>query len=333
MRLLLSLLLLVLLLLLLLLSLLLLLTLCFSFVSYILTGFSCGAEATAFSILPVYFNKYYDISNSIAHAGLSVGVMVMPIVTQLFLDSFGWRGTMLILAALNTHIVISGALLRPLQKHQSDSTKSDNQLNHTKGANNINGNSKSSKEHFQITEALVHTFDLTLFTNAECVSLLVAGIGYGYYYTGWLIYLVPHAEDLGFSPYAASALATAGGVGNLVGSCAFPLVAKVLSSKAMLIIFHFIAFVSLAADPILSIGPFYIGLMSAAFVLNFAFATWGCAYNKESNKILDVSRMHSFLNWSYVTYGIGSILSGFVSGLLISLVVLDRADRRFGRLT
>ena len=252
-----------------------------------LTGFSFGAEATTFSILPVYFDKYYDISNSVAHVGLSVGVMVMPLITQFFLEIYGWRGTTLILSALNMHITLSGALLIPVQQ-LSDSNNSNALL-----------------------------LDLDFFKNNEYVSLLCAAAGTGYYYTGWLIYLVPHAEDLGFNPYAASALATAGGVGNLAGSCAYPLLIKICSSKFMLLIFHFIAFISLAADPLLSFGPFYFGLMLAAFVLNFAYAIWGCAFMKESNNIVHESRMHSFLNWGFVMYGIGSILSGFISGKFI----------------
>ena len=277
------------------------------------SGFSFGAEATTFSILPVYFEKYYDISNSFAHVGLSVGVMVMPLLTQFFFDIYGWRGTILILAALNMHIVLSGALLIPVQQQSGSkhpTTKSD--------PDKINTNSKLNKNGFQMIDTFSRILDLDFFKKSDYISLLCATIGTGYYYTGWLIYLVPHAEDLGFSPYAASALATTGGVGNLAGSCAFPFLIKMLSSKSMILLFHFIAFASLAADPVLSISPFYFGLTSATFVLNFAYAIWGCAYMKESKNTVHESRMHSFLNWSFVTYGIGSILSGFTSGKSIS---------------
>ena len=278
-----------------------------------MTGFSLGAEATTFSILPVYFDKYYDISNSIAHVGLSVGVMVMPLMTQLFFDLYGWRGTTLILAALNMHIAISGTLLIPVQ-HSSDTTKLVDHSIPLSDLINTNTNSNENKDQRRIFENMIGIFDLDFFKSSDFLSLLCAAIGQGYYYTGWLIYLVPHAEDLGFSPYVASALATAGGVGNLAGCCAFPLLAKVLSAKSMLFMFHFIAFVSLGLDPIFSIQPFYFGLMSSAFMLNFAHGVFGCAYIKECKNIVDESRLHGFTNWSYVAYGIGSILSGFISG-------------------
>ena len=274
-----------------------------------MTAFAFGAEATTFSILAVYFDKFYDISNSLAHVGLSLGIIVLPLLTQFFLDNYGWRGTILILAGLNMHIALCGALLIPIQ-FPSDSDHSTR----TPDPKNINAKSKLKKEQFQTIKTFITIFDLDLFKNSEYISMLCAVIGNGYYYSGWLIYLIPHAEDLGFSPYAASALATAGGVGLFVGSLAFPLLAKVLSSKSMILIFHFIAFVALFADPIVSIVPIYSGLIVSAFAVNFACVVWGCAYIKESSIIVHESRRHSFLSWTYAGYGIGSVLSGFISG-------------------
>ena len=241
----------------------------------------------------------------------------MPPLTQFLLDVYGWRGTMLIMVALNMHITLSGALLIPV--HPSASAKSDDRLLPTT-TNDTNAPLKSNKEQLKITKTIIRAFDLDLFANIEYLSLMCTTCGNGYHFTGWLIYLVPHAEDLGFSPYTASTLATAGGFGLLMGSFAFPLLAKVLSSKSMIFIFHFIAFVALAIDPLFSIGPFYFGLISDSFVLNFAHTAYVCAFNKESVRIVPESRVHSFFNLTYVPYGIGSILSGFTSGKSISLV-------------
>ena len=236
--------------------------------------------------------------------------MVMPLLTQFLLNIYGWRGTMLIIAALNAHTVAVGALLRPVPQNLSNSLQLSKQS--LPSLHDIREYSESNTNMFDILKT---TFDLDFFKDFTFIALMCATFGNGFYYTGWLIYLVPHAEDLGFSPYSASALATAGGVGNLVGSCAFPVLSKVLSSKNMIYIFHFLASLSLAIDPIFSLGPYYIGLMASSFLLNFANGVWGCAFNKLCAEVFPESRYHGSLNWAFFNYGIGSLISGFISGM------------------
>ncbi|XP_072039132.1 uncharacterized protein [Amphiura filiformis] len=221
----------------------------------VVSGCNIGAEAVGFAILPEYFDKYYDVSNGIAHAGLAVGVMVMPLITQFLLEVYGWRGTMLIIGGLNAHITVCGALLKPLErrqlsddnqnhedtrKHCSDNnvkvTQKDNLViddyesdkqplvrlqwsdNNQKDTDNLEPIDDHKEHNVQQTSVManfISAFDLHLFVNIEFVSLMCLSTACGYYYTGWLIYLVPHAEHLGFSPYASSALATSGGIGWL----------------------------------------------------------------------------------------------------------------------
>ncbi|XP_072025016.1 monocarboxylate transporter 11-like [Amphiura filiformis] len=173
----------------------------------VVTGTYYGAQAVAFATLPRYFDKYFDVVNGIAHAGMGSGVMVMPLVAQFLRGVYGRRGTVLILGGLTAHIVVSGALLRPVAEETLEECPSSN-LDDT----------QKLKQASLITNVIT-AFDLHLFFNIDFVSLMSIATATGYYYTGWLIYLVPHAENLGFSPYASSALATFGGIGNIIGSC------------------------------------------------------------------------------------------------------------------
>ena len=216
---------------------------------------------------------------------------------------------MLIIAALNAHTVAMGALLRPVPQNLSNSLQLSKQS--VPSLHDISEHSESNTNMFDILKT---TFDLDFFKDFTFIALMCANFGNGFYYTGWLIYLVPYAEDLGFSPYAASALATAGGVGNLAGSCVFPILSKVLSSKGMIYIFELLASVSLAIDPILSLGPYYTGLMASSFLLNFANGIWNCAFNKVCAEVLPESSYYSSLNWAFFNYGIASLMSGFISG-------------------
>ncbi|XP_072025017.1 monocarboxylate transporter 11-like [Amphiura filiformis] len=214
----------------------------------VVTGTYSGAQLVAFATLPRYFDKYFDVANSIAHAGLACGVFVMPLTTQFLLDVYGWRGAMLILGGITAHVVVTGASLRPVTEETQKECPSSDQK-HTQKAKPAS-----------LIANVIAAFDLDLFLNIDFVSLACINFASGYYFTGWLIYLVPHAEDLGFSPYASSALATFGGIGNLIGSCIFPLLTKVLSSKLIIILANILVFISLAVDPIISALHSYVGL-------------------------------------------------------------------------
>ncbi|XP_070560878.1 monocarboxylate transporter 13-like [Ptychodera flava] len=66
------------------------------------------------TMLAIYFPKKHSLVNGIAMVGSGVCVFVMPPLIQASIDKYGWRGCMLILSAICAHMVISGALMRPL---------------------------------------------------------------------------------------------------------------------------------------------------------------------------------------------------------------------------
>ncbi|XP_072025018.1 monocarboxylate transporter 13-like [Amphiura filiformis] len=302
-------------------------------IGLVVTGCYYGAEAIAFAALPDYFDKYFDVVNGIAHAGMGSGVIVMPLVTQFLLDVYGWRGTVLILGGLTAHIVVSGALLRPVtqgpqvqfsvddQEHRDTQTGDPLERLHPKDADNLAPNDEHMRKHPKgktdyFIIRFITAFDLHLFLNIEFVSLTCISTATGYYYTGWLIYLVPHAEDLGFSPYASSAIATFGGIGSLIGSCIFPLLTNVLSTKVLIIMANILVFFSLAVDPIFSALHTYFGLTLASFGVNVGNALWGCCVCKEMSTVVTKDVYTTALNWTYVGYALGSLCSGFLSGWL-----------------
>nr|XP_054769500.1 uncharacterized protein LOC129277333 [Lytechinus pictus] len=49
-------------------------------------------------------------------SGGSIGVMVMPLLFEAIIELYGWRGALLLLGALNTHLIFIGSLLKPPKK-------------------------------------------------------------------------------------------------------------------------------------------------------------------------------------------------------------------------
>lgn len=90
-------------------------------------GVICGIGICFFflsSIVAVglYFTRKRAIATGIAMSGSGLGVIVYPYLTQLLLDMYDWRNTLLIIAALCLNAVVCGALFRPLTRRNIDSS-------------------------------------------------------------------------------------------------------------------------------------------------------------------------------------------------------------------
>ncbi|XP_072039691.1 monocarboxylate transporter 13-like [Amphiura filiformis] len=276
----------------------------FLIVALLLTGFSVGAHAVIIGEEAIYFEKYYNISMAISQAGLSLGIMVMPPMTQLLLYIYGWRGSMLLLAALNLHLIVCGALLKPF--HTGRVELEDNEL--------IKRSKKQQEHENLVITNLVHYLDLTLFTDADFVAMLVYILCCGYCFTGWLIYLVPHAMELGFQSYESSFLATIGGFGNLLAAILYPILKICTPDKTTLYLTTLMSTFALGLDPLVSSYHSYIGLaiLSCIYVLARGMAI--LSVFKMVKNVVDDNKMTNAMLWMNFADGIGGICSGFFSG-------------------
>ena len=62
----------------------------------------------------LYFDKRKSLANGVATSGISAGIFIWPVVCRLLIDTYGWRGAMVILAALQLQIAVYAALIRPI---------------------------------------------------------------------------------------------------------------------------------------------------------------------------------------------------------------------------
>ncbi len=256
--------------------------------------------------LASYFDQYYSIANSLTQMGLSFAIMIIPLLTQLFIDVYGWRGAMLLLAALNMHLILSGAVLRPINGFEDDHRKSS-----VKTSQHL-----SDTDTMPFFQKVAFYLDLKLFCDVNFLSMLWYNFGNGYCLVGWFIYLVPYGMDVGFAPYKASALATFGGIGTVIGNSLYPLVTRRLSATKALYISTFVSFISLAANPLFSdvVTTNYIGLSIATvgFGCGRGISVL-CVYQIVKEITDEESRTNSIM-WINVTYSTGAISTGFLSG-------------------
>ena len=279
------------------------------------TGLSIGAEAIVVGELASYFHKRYSIAIAIAQTGLSAGLMTIPLLTQLLIDTYGWRGSMLLLGGINLHLVVSGALLTPVIPNLKESMnyrQTESVVSKSMHQTQLN---IANKQKSSLITNLIYYLDLPLFQNAAFISMFVYSFGNGYYLTGWLIYLVPFAMDVGLPSYKAVSLSSYGGVGNLLGNILYPLLTRRFSSNQIILFFSVISFLTLLVYPLFSAFDSYIGLVFVSIVFGCARGvTVVCSYQLIKEGV-EKDQATNAVMWICVSHSIGAILSGFLSGL------------------
>ncbi|KAL8612355.1 hypothetical protein ACOMHN_020174 [Nucella lapillus] len=76
-------------------------------------------------IVGKYFDKHRSIAMAVAILGGNLGSMTMPLFTEALLETFGIRGTFLVLGAFFLNIMVFAGLLRPLHLNRRRRRKND----------------------------------------------------------------------------------------------------------------------------------------------------------------------------------------------------------------
>lgn len=61
-----------------------------------------------------YFNERKAFAYGIAMSGRGIGIFILPPLVQHLIDLYSWRGALLTLGGLVSHLCVCGSLMRPL---------------------------------------------------------------------------------------------------------------------------------------------------------------------------------------------------------------------------
>ncbi|KAF3689095.1 Monocarboxylate transporter 12 [Channa argus] len=91
-----------------------------------LNGFGYALTWTpTVTMLGLYFEKRRPVANALASAGECILTFLLTPLIQLLIDSFSWRGALLIVGGLQLNLCVCGMLLRPLKGTRHKSHASD----------------------------------------------------------------------------------------------------------------------------------------------------------------------------------------------------------------
>ncbi|XP_022093876.1 monocarboxylate transporter 12-like [Acanthaster planci] len=203
------------------------------------------------------FKKHYKAANSVAYAGFGTGTMAGPPVVQLLLDSFGWRGAMLVTSAFAANMVPLCAFFRPpdpLDRSRLEPGPRGDELHHLRGAeedvpslgedgvfdagkecsvsqtaqDGNNDRETTGCSYFphvmregritRMCQGAVTGLGLdTLLKSYRFTLLCILIFGFHMPYTAFVQFAIPRAEGIEVAPSSASFLLSIAGIGSLLG--------------------------------------------------------------------------------------------------------------------
>ncbi|XP_072030778.1 monocarboxylate transporter 13-like [Amphiura filiformis] len=216
------------------------------------------------ALLGRYFDRLYPFASGVAYAGISLGMVVFAPLTQMLLESYGWRGTVMLLGAICCHGIVAGSLLRPSQ-FDSDGEKLNigkNVLNsydaleeecggYHEEAENESFGWRSEKCLPPRWQQVLELTGISLFKNTSFVAAIFMMSCDSFSKTGWIVYFIPHCIVKGLTPYEAAFSATAAGTANLIGRLIYiPFVSKnLISVPTILYLSGILTAFALMVDP------------------------------------------------------------------------------------
>lgn len=72
-----------------------------------------------------YFEKYRSLATGIAVCGSGLGTFIFAPLTEFFVNEYGWRGAILLIASLVLQCTTFGALFRPVEQYLKPTKKKD----------------------------------------------------------------------------------------------------------------------------------------------------------------------------------------------------------------
>ncbi|XP_038054380.1 monocarboxylate transporter 12-like isoform X1 [Patiria miniata] len=259
------------------------------------------AAGPALSVVPILtraligrsFPTNYGIAAGIGGSGAPIGLITAGPFAQLLLDTYGWRGALLILGGFALHLGVCGAILRSSSTDETETNSSYQPLS-TDANEEPRVGSSSAEEKGNLKQSSYNTFKDPLKSMVKHIGISVC-FQVSFWFTAvililgrfvddhWLIYYVSQAEAKGFSPYEAVTFTTAGGVGNVVSRIVFGFIVdrNLLNLRPALVLMIVLSSSALLIAPWLNT---YWLMMAGSFVFcagNGAIALLNDLYTRE----------------------------------------------------
>ncbi|XP_037628972.1 monocarboxylate transporter 2-like isoform X2 [Sebastes umbrosus] len=170
----------------------------------------------ALTIIGTYFQVKRPMANGLAMTGSPVLLFTLAPLNQFLFDSFGWRGSFLILGGIVLNCCVAGALMRPVNKNAQPKPKAEPpEFNRaaTEKAATSDTNAQSAnllteeKQNESRSQGCLYKFiDLSLFKHRGFLIYLIGNVVMFFGFFAPVVFLAPYAKHQGIDEYSAAFL-------------------------------------------------------------------------------------------------------------------------------
>ena len=237
-----------------------------------------------------------------------------PLLMQVFLDTYGWRNSVLLLGAINGHLVICGIVLRPAKKPYSSLQNTDGD-SATDADNATDDVEKGMNKKTNLTKhgsGLLSPFQ-KIFTDPIYIIHVFIFCCSAFVYSGWFVYLVPHATSKGLDPYQSATVSMITAVASIIGRVMYPPLVEreIVKIRTLMYTCSTISAVALIVDPWMN-NFWSITLSASAYF--FGRGVFKSLFFVILKGNLGPERFASGFGWCLAIGGIARAVAGAVVG-------------------
>lgn len=274
---------------------------------YLTVGFLNGlgyalAWTPTVTMVGQYFDRKRPMANALSSAGECMLTFVFTPLSQWLVDSYSWRGAMLILGGLQLNLCVCGALLRPL--------KTGEDLKRAKEAKAL------GEEQMKWTSKILLYVDFTLIANADFMIYSMFGLFAALGFFAPSLFLVPFARSRGVEDYQSAALMSICSVLDIIGRVFFGWVATLRIIK---MVHQLIATVFLLGTVILlcPLASSFEGLVAFSAAFGLVYGATVAIHITVLTEVVGVHRLGSALGFFMLIRSFGGLLGPPIAGFFI----------------
>ncbi|KAM8864649.1 monocarboxylate transporter 2-like isoform 2-T4 [Spinachia spinachia] len=164
----------------------------------------------ALTIIGTYFQVKRPMANGLAMAGSPVILFTLAPLNQFLFDSFGWRGSFLILGSIVLNCCVAGALMRPVHRNAKPKSGTEPQRNGApaeeaaeQSADLLTGERQDGSERHGCLSKFI---DVSLFKHRGFLIYLVGNVVMFFGFFAPVVFMAPYAKHQGVDEYSAAFL-------------------------------------------------------------------------------------------------------------------------------
>ncbi|KAM6946119.1 monocarboxylate transporter 13 [Aplochiton taeniatus] len=300
---------------------------------YVTVGFLTGLGyaltwTPTVTMLGCYFERRRPMANALASAGECVFTFLLTPLFQLLVDTYSWRGAMLVLGGLQLNLCVCGMLLRPLglgeEHHRWGGREEEGGAlagspSHTRPSLRPEARSRArgrAGRRAALRATVLRYVDYTLIGDARFVVYSMFGVFAALGFFAPALFLVPYARSKGVEEYRAAALMSIAAAMDLTGRVFFGWVAnlRLVETVQQLTVTAILLGVVLLLCPLASSFP-ELAAFSAAYGL--AFGATVSIHITVLAELVGVRRLGSALGFFMLIRSSGGLLGPPIAGFFI----------------